>query len=972
MKNKKSSLFKSLNKSSIFLLLMGTIAILVTSLIHEYIEYNKAVKDLKITYTNDVKEKLQWSVEHYINLIKIEKNNITKTRKEILKARVEHAHMLANDLFKKYKNSKSLPEIKEIIIAALREIRFNYSGYYFVVQTDGKVVLNDEVKNYEQNNLLEMHNQDNVYFIKEMISLVKKEKEGFYRYKWQKPDKQKTQIDKISYIKVFEPFGWIIGTGIYEDDLNKIVQKSILKNILPLKFDKEKDSHVFIGQWDGLIHSYPAKGKNMYDIQDKNGKYIVRELIKKAKHNGGFVDYIMPALGHEKTKLKLSYVQGIPEWKWFVGAGLYVDDIETKIAPLKVSTTNEYIRLITNYLVISILVIVLFFFIFKKLHKKAESDFMLFQQFLQNLSVKKESIDIENIEFEEFEEIALYANKMLHEKVELEDYLKKYETIVSTSKDFIALIDKNYIFHVVNETYSLYFNKPKEEILGHHVKEVFGEENFQNNIKSLHDRVLAGESFSFETWVNFPRGKRCISVHYSPYIKDGQNKVEFFVVVGRDVTDKKEDQKQLEHIAHHDILTNLPNRILLNDRIMQAINNANREGTIVALCFIDLDNFKKINDAFGHAYGDDVLKQVTKRIQSSLRQTDTLSRIGGDEFILLLEHLNDVSEVEKILDKVQRNFEKPFISHNQKFFPTASIGISVYPQDGKNSEDLIKNADIAMYEAKDNGKNSYKFFKQEMGLIPHKLVSMESTLKEAIQEEQFIVYYQPQVDLKTGKISGLEVLIRLQHPQKGLLLPAEFIQIAEDTQMIIPIGEFILRQACLDVMALKNDGVFNGNVAINISGRQIEHSDFLATLKKVIEFTKINPDKIELELTESVLMKDAVHWSTLLEQIKQIGVKIAIDDFGTGYSSLSYLHKLPIDKLKIDMSFVRDIPLKEDACMIANTIITLSDTMGMKTIAEGIETKEQEQYLRANSCEEGQGYLYSKPMSLEALRKWLQ
>jgi len=971
MKNKKSSLFQSLNKSSILLLVVMTIAILLVSFIHEYSQYQKAVKDLKMTYTQNVKEKLQRSVEHYVDLMKIEKKHLTKIRKGMLETRVKQANMIANNLLKKYQNTKSIPEIKEMIITALRKIRFNYSGYYFIVQTDGKVVLNDEVKKHEQTNVLGLHNSDNIYFIKKMISLVKKQKEGFCHYKWQKPKRGKTQINKVSYIKVFEPFGWIIGTGIYEDDLNKIVQKSILKNILPLTLSKEKNSYIFIGEWDGLMYSYPAKGKNMYNIQDKNGKYIVRELIKKAKHTGGFVDYVMPALGNEKNKQKLSYVQGIPEWKWFVGAGLYVDDVENEIVHLKTVITDEYIKLIIYYIAIAMAVFVLFLFVLKKVNKKAESDFILFKEFLQNISIKKAPINIESIEFTEFEKIALYANKMLYEKIALEDYLKKYETIVSTSKDFIALIDKNYIFHVANETYSHYFNKPREEILGHHVKEVFGEENFENRTKLLQDRALAGESFSVEIWINFPIGRKCISVYYSPNLKDDKSEVEFFVVVGRDITDKKDAQKQLEYIAHHDNLTDLPNRILLNDRIMQAINNANREGTMLALCFIDLDNFKKINDAFGHAYGDDVLKQVTKRILSSLRETDTLSRIGGDEFILLLEHLNDVSEVEKIVTKVQRNFDKPFISHKQKFFPTSSIGISVYPQDGKNNEDLIKNADIAMYEAKEHGKNSHKFFKSQMGLIPHKLVTMENILKEAIEKEQFVVYYQPQINLKTGKVSGLEALIRLQNPQEGLLLPVEFIQIAEDTQMIIPIGEFILQQACLDVMALKNDGIFNGNISINISGRQIEHSDFLSTLKRVIAFTKIDPKKIELELTESVLMKDALQWCTLLEQIKQIGVKIAIDDFGTGYSSLSYLHKLPIDKLKIDMSFVKDIPLSEDACMIANAIIRLSDTMGMTTIAEGIETIEQEQYLRDNRCEEGQGYLYSKPMSLEALIKWL-
>jgi diguanylate cyclase (GGDEF)-like protein/PAS domain S-box-containing protein len=697
------------------------------------------------------------------------------------------------------------------------------------------------------------------------------------------------------------------------------------------------------------------------------------------------------------------------------------------------------------------------------------------------------------MKFEEFQDMAMYANKMLREKKELEDYLEKYKTIVSTSSDFLALIDKNYVYHAANETYLRYFES-KEGMVGKSAREIFGEITFETIVKPLQDRALRGEAFMIESWVDFPSARRYLQIQYTPYKHDEKKEVEFFVVAARDITDKKladeqlklwgkvfettseavmvcdssmnvvavncaftkitgytkedavgqkstfvsfdaqtnpeflhvinyiqkhgywsgevryrrkngdiypalmsadavldeegnhinyvsifyditslkESERKLEFMAHHDTLTNLPNRILLNDRISHALENAKRENSMVAVCFIDLDNFKKINDSFGHAYGDDVLKQTTKRIKSLLRATDTLSRIGGDEFVLLFEHLKDISEIEKIITKVQQSFVEPFISKNQKFFITGSIGISLYPQHGNDAEELIKNADIAMYKAKDAGKNTYRFYTEDMSVESYAIVDIENALKDAISEGQFLVYYQPQVNLKTKEVIGVEALLRWDNPQKGILPPSQFIKISEDTKMIIPIGEFVLHQACSDIVAIKKEGIFDGKVSINVSGIQIEHSDFLAKLSETIDKTGINPSHIELEITESVVMKDAQKWIELLHEMKKTGIKIAIDDFGTGYSSLSYLRRLPIDKLKIDMSFVRDLPDAEDACMIANSIINLSDNMKMITLAEGIETIEQEAYLRDNNCEEGQGYLYAKPMNLEALKIWLK
>ena len=509
--------------------------------------------------------------------------------------------------------------------------------------------------------------------------------------------------------------------------------------------------------------------------------------------------------------------------------------------------------------------------------------------------------------------------------------------------------------------------------------ELFGERYFVENLQKTSNRVLGGESFENEFWVKSAGGMRYLHAKYFPYVNEGEDKIEVYSVSARDVTEKKTNEdkliaseKELEFLAHNDSLTGLPNKILLNDRIAHAIQNSTRRNTMLAICFIDLDNFKKINDSFGHSYGDNILQQVATRIQAILRVSDTLSRIGGDEFILLIEGIKSKIEIDAIVTKLQTVFEESFVYRNQKFFLSASMGISVYPDHGLDSETLIKNADTAMYKAKDAGKNTYAFYTLDMTIASYERIGMENALREAVKEKQFIVYYQPQIDLQTGKVIGAEALVRWNHPSEGILAPGRFIGFAEETRLIIEIGSFVLRQASLDLMGLKKEGLGDFKVSVNVSGIQIEYSDFLVTLKDIIEETKIHPSALEMEVTESFIMNDPERWIALLQSMRLLGVSIAIDDFGTGHSSLSYLRKLPIDKLKVDMSFIKDIPHQEDACSIVNSIIDLAHNMKMSTLAEGIETQEQASYLAANQCEQGQGYLYAKPMNLRDFREWLK
>ena len=1093
MGKSKPSLFDIIARYRIAFLLIFTILFLLVGFVGDYKDYKADVKQLSLQHKENVKDRLKKEVEHYIKLVETQTKNLQEAKYQMLQNRVHKAHLIAQNLYEEYKDTKSETQIKEIIITILRKVRFLQSGYYFIIDTNGKKVLFDEKPELEGKDMLLVYNSDGVFVTKEMLKLAKEKKEGFYTYKWSKPQVE-DEREKTSYIKLFEPYGWIIGTGIYLDDLTKYIQESILDNTEAMKFDLTLDNYIFIGQWDGLSMSHPARGKNMYNVQDKNGKYLVQELIQKARDGGGFVEYVMPSLSNERNSHKISYVQGIAKWQWYVGAGAYVDDINEEIELLKEQLYEKFFTAFLRGTFLALILFILFSLFSKSLNHKVKEDFLVFVNFFNKLILNNKKIDIKKIRFSEFEELGKYANEMLDTKIQLEDNLKRYEMIVSSSKDFLSLIDKNYKYVAINETYLRYLQKSKEEIIGKSSAEIFGEEDFEKNVKPYQERALKGETSTLQRWIKFPIGIRYIDIQFFPYKQEGKEEIEYFVVSARDWTQKKkredeialwkrvfentmeavmicdthmkiitvnnafveitgysqeevvgessriiglggmhnsevndvcsfvrkngqwsgevknqkkngkiypaflsastvvdeegevknylavfsditnikDSQNKLEFLSYHDTLTKLPNRILLKDRIEHAIENAKRQESLVAVCCLDLDNFKKVNDTYGHSYGDDVLEQTALRIKSAIREADTLSRIGGDEFIVLLENLFDVGEVEKVVKKIQVALEEPFLTHEKQFFLSASIGISQYPQHGNSSEVLIKNADIAMYKAKNAGKNTYRFYAREMSSQTREEVDTENALKVAIKEKQFIVYYQPQVNLKTKQIIGLEALVRWRHPVRGLLGPMQFIRLCEDTKMIIPIGEYVFKQACEDLINLKEETGFEGRVSINVSGIQIEHSDFLGFLEKTLAETFVSPSHLELEITESVIMKNPKSWIEILSSIRRLGVKIAIDDFGTGYSSLSYLRKLPIDKLKIDMSFVRDIPAEEDACAIAKSIINLSDSMKMVTLAEGIETEAQEAYLRENGCEEGQGYLYAKPMDIQSLKNFLQ
>ncbi|MFZ2752772.1 MAG: EAL domain-containing protein [Lysobacteraceae bacterium] len=429
---------------------------------------------------------------------------------------------------------------------------------------------------------------------------------------------------------------------------------------------------------------------------------------------------------------------------------------------------------------------------------------------------------------------------------------------------------------------------------------------------------------------------------------------------------------QLEHLVHHDVLTDLPNRTLLQDRLGQAIELARRQDRQLAVMFMDLDQFKHINDSLGHAVGDQLLQSVAERLMGCVRHLDTISRQGGDEFVLLLPYIEHAEDAAFTAQKILVALAQPHRIDENTIHIGASIGISIYPDDGQDAETLIKCADSAMYHAKENGRNNYQFFEQGMNVRAVERQFIEGGLRRALELQEFVLHYQPKINLHNGAIVGVEALIRWRHPQRGLLSPVQFVPIAEDCGLILPIGRWVLREACRQARAWQDAGLPPITVAINTSAAEFRADDFLDNLRATLEASRLEPRFLELELTESVLMRDAEATGSVLHALADLGIKLAVDDFGTGYSSLSYLRRFPIDTLKIDQSFVSRMTHNPDDAAVVGAVISMAKSLRLRVIAEGVETAEQAAFLQTQHCDEGQGYLFGRPVAAEALASLLQ
>ena len=551
-----------------------------------------------------------------------------------------------------------------------------------------------------------------------------------------------------------------------------------------------------------------------------------------------------------------------------------------------------------------------------------------------------------------------------------EEHMRKLSRALQQTADAIAITDRYGVIEYVNPSFETITGYSSAEAIGQTSHILNSKKHSKQFYENLWRTILSGEVFCDVITNKKKDGTLFHEEKTITPLKDDNGNITHFIATGRDISERINTQERLQYLAHHDILTNLPNRASFTERLQQEVKRAKRSHHQAAVLFIDLDRFKIINDTLGHDIGDKVLQMTAERLVNNLRASDTVARLGGDEFAILLPEIAATDEVAMIAEKLLHDLTKPMHLADRELFISASIGISVYPDDSDDPRILVKHADMAMYRAKSLGRNTYQFFSAELSSRADERLSLESSLRRALEREEFLLYYQPQVSLSNGTITGVEALIRWQQPEHGLTPPDQFIPILEETGLIVEVGEWVARSACQQLRHWHDAG-YPIRMAINVSSRQFNDERLEERIRTIINENEIDPTCIELEITESLLMQNPGKTEQILRNFAAMGIDLAIDDFGVGYSSLSYLRRFPLNTLKIDRTFVNDITTNPDDAAIVSTIIAMAKTLKLAVIAEGVETQAQLDFLKGQQCETMQGYFFSRPVPAAEINKLL-
>ncbi|MFQ3548458.1 MAG: EAL domain-containing protein [Armatimonadota bacterium] len=578
------------------------------------------------------------------------------------------------------------------------------------------------------------------------------------------------------------------------------------------------------------------------------------------------------------------------------------------------------------------------------------------------------ALDItENIESQrQIEEQKQQLEKKNNDLIEKNTQLKIQASAMNAAGEQILIFDSNGIVSFANKAFLNETGYEADEIVGNSINILKCTTN-DYFYQQLEEIISRGTAWKGELQSLHKDGTCHINdITVSPVTNDTGD-IEHYIAIVHNITEKKKYELKLNHLAHHDSLTGLPNRLQFSDRLTKKIEEAKRNGTMLAVMFLDLDRFKNINDTLGHSIGDKLLSLVSQRLDDCLRDADMLARMGGDEFIIIIDNITCKEDTFAIAKRVTKELSKPFRINNRDLYTSTSIGISIYPTHGIDAETVVKNADSAMYKSKEKGRNSYSIYSDDINAAALQRLNMETSIRKALDNNEFDLHYQPQLNLRTGKLRGVEALIRWKHSEYGNISPGQFIPIAEESGLIVPVDDFVLLNACIQIRRWIELGMDAFKVAVNISGRHLQSEDFVLSIKNLLEQTGVDGNYLEIELTESSLMINPDLACELLHNLKEFGIKISLDDFGTGYSSLGYLKKFPIDVVKIDHTFVKDINNNKENAAIAKAIIAMSHSLNMKVIAEGVETIEQLEFLNEINCDKVQGYFIHPPAPVDQI-----
>ena len=768
--------------------------------------------------------------------------------------------------------------------------------------------------------------------------------DGHTRLRWRPTNDATTMTDLYAHVIRFEPLGWIVGVATRKQQAHAAARAQALEALS--RYNPLNERIIVVVNQHGQILANSAGA--MLPAPAGPAPEWVRKIARTGRQGGSTLRLALDAgvtAGSPKTERHLAYIAGQDPWGWTLAAIARLDNIAPTLAAerarMEANKREDFTVTVFTMLLATAVALLVSIIFYRWIDQR-------FQYYQRDIDERKRALK------ESARELQLSAQ------------------VFEASNEAIAILDNRFRIVSVNPALERISGYRQSDVVGRHCAEqLIGEpadgESWRRTVARLR---------STRHWAGETQLQRADGTHYPGWISLGAvtgdaGRSTHFVVSISDISERKLTEQRLRHMAEYDALTGLPNRTLLLDRMGGALESARRNQKHLGILFIDLDRFKNINDSLGHAVGDGLLRQVASRLSAVVRSSDTVSRLGGDEFVVLLTELDTAGRAAAVASKILKALATPYEVSGHELSITPSIGITVSPEDGDNRDLLLKNADAAMYSAKENGRNSYQFFTEELNERAQTRLALENELRRALLREEFSLHFQPQFDLASGRLVGAEALLRWQHPDRGMIPPDQFIPIAEETGLILPLGAWVLRHACSVAQTWRDEGLQAVSIAVNISALQVRRDVLETTVLDALGNSGLPAHLLELEVTESALMANQDEATSTLAAIHSLGVKLAIDDFGTGYSSLAYLKRFKLDKLKIDRSFVRGLPDDGEDAHLTKAIIGIAHHMGMAVVAEGIETEAQAAFLSHLKCDLAQGYLYAKPLQPDAFRQLL-
>ncbi|EPJ45796.1 MAG: hypothetical protein OFPII_24440 [Osedax symbiont Rs1] len=879
------------------------------------------------------KRRIQLEVKNASDYIIYMNSQAENQLKRQSKAAVEKAHIIASSIYRQQKDILSPEKIKRLIIETLRDIRFfNGRGYYFIDGLDSLVHMLPPFPKLEGSYFFDIPNTTTNFQLI-LDSLDNPQKAGYSRYQWYSPARPKQLSEKISYAKVFEPFDWLIGAGDYLSGFEQDLRLDALERLSKLKLNSQ--ANITILDTSGLLISN-FQQHNLFTSNQALNIILSNEIISFAQQGGGFIDFSKLLNTPLKDNNQLAYIETIEPLNWIVIADISPGKINKIIATQSSQIelqSREDLQVLMIVLAITALITLLIIYLYNVWFQR------LFKTYQNSLDLKQQEILLNN------------------------QKLKLASRVFESTSDAIVVTNTKLKIIVANPACIKITGYQAEEIIDKNAKFLCSDHQDDYFYKEVFQQLHQQGHWQGEFWNKHKNGKVYpIWLSISTFI-DTKHRILNYIAIFSDISELKKTEKRLTYLADYDPLTQLAKRHILADRVDEIIkySELNHQQQF-ALMLIDLDRFKNINDTLGHNIGDQVLQHIAKRLSANIRASDIIGRLSGDEFIILVNHNKAYSAASRLASRIIIDLAEPIKIADHDLVVTPSIGIAAFPDDGINFDSLLKNADAALNHAKSQGRNNYQFFTDDMHQRASEKLSLERGLRLGLSKQQFELHYQPQFDLATNELVGCEALLRWNCPKLNSPSPDKFIPIAEDTGLILPIGQWVLDTACRQAKHWQEQGYKAIPIAVNVSSYQFT-KNIVSSIQHSLDTANLDPSLLVIEITESALMQDPEFTQNALLELRALGLKIALDDFGTGYSSLAYLKRFPIDKLKIDKTFITGLPDDQDDLVITRSILDVANNLNMTTIAEGVETTAQQQLLSELGCQQMQGFLKGRPVA---------